>query len=135
MWSFAFISGFCANMTAIITEVGSTKVKKVEDDPIVEMNVSLDSFYLMFWFSFTCWLGARLNEASTDSVRVLHHLTSMAPLDDVDFALQARLLLAQLNHVKVGITSGKLFLLNRAAVLTIMGALITYLVVVIQVSE
>lgn len=136
MWFFAFLSGFCAEITTMLSEMAHAEEAKSKknDDPLVELNVSIDGLYLLFWMSTFCTFASKLQEASTASLRTLHHLTCQHPPEDVDVGIQARILFTQLNSSRVGLTAGNFFYINREAVMTTFTALITYVVVVVQVG-
>ncbi|CAN8030825.1 unnamed protein product [Ixodes persulcatus] len=128
LWHAMMVLGACAEATHLLQ-------LKISEDAWAIAHVSLDLAYMVIFFSIVSFSTAAVCQAYNATLNDVNLMSArMSQVDDAEFARQALLLMSQMQSISVSVTAWKFYDMNRAALITTLGAVVTYVVVVFQMA-
>lgn len=108
----------------------------------------LELFFVIFRVSHMLWLfffisisASRVTEESNASLRRFHHLTIVADVNGsassqevAEYVYHSQLLLVQMSAPSVVLSGWNMFNISRSFILTVLGAVLTYTIILFQIT-
>ncbi|EEC18322.1 hypothetical protein IscW_ISCW023798 [Ixodes scapularis] len=128
LWHAMMVLGACAEATHLLQ-------LKISEDAWAIVHISLDLAYMLVFFGIVSFSSAAVCQAYNATLNYVNLMSArMSQVDDAEFARQALLLMSQMQSISVSVTAWKFYDMNRAALITTLGAVVTYVVVVFQMA-
>ncbi|XP_022672589.1 uncharacterized protein LOC111255177 [Varroa destructor] len=131
-WTGLFVIGVCLEVTRYYNGKASDPDF---DDPneLLQLFVNLMNFFMLF-ISLSIF-GAKLTETAHACTMLVHRMINHAPTEEnLELFSQAHLLVAQMNKPEIAMSGWNFFTFSRNFILTIGGALISYILLIIQMA-
>ncbi|XP_076314845.1 uncharacterized protein LOC143227265 [Tachypleus tridentatus] len=129
IWYATIITSFCVEITALLRS-------DVEEMSTLAGGIfyGLRILYIVVFFIMLSVLSSLVNEEAHDVLHSLQNTICIHPTTDHPYNIQAELLVTQLNSSVVGLSAWNVFIINRGFMLTVLGAVISYGVLIIQLN-
>ncbi|XP_013792851.2 gustatory receptor for sugar taste 64e-like [Limulus polyphemus] len=130
VWYALVIICVCVECTSLFTD----EINELLSPSAGYLYAALQIGYLLLMFFLTSLVASQIPEEAAKSVDQIHTLTAPYSANNIAIHLQVQLFVSQLTTSPTGLTGWKFFVINRGVVLTILGAIISYMVIVIQMN-
>ncbi|RWS16250.1 hypothetical protein B4U79_07613 [Dinothrombium tinctorium] len=96
--------------------------------------IFLDIFYYIFIFVFICMTASEIGEERTEPIVAVTKMAENGDITDWAFQQESQLLLTKLNTRMLRLTGWGCFEINKSFMLTILGAIATYTILILQMD-
>ena len=90
--------------------------------------------YYTIAFISLCLVASEVGEENSDPVVVVTKIAEDGNIEDLGFQQEAQLLITKLNTRMLRLTGWNCFELNKKFLLTILGAMATYAIIILQMA-
>ncbi|XP_076365767.1 uncharacterized protein LOC143254474 [Tachypleus tridentatus] len=130
VWYALVIICVCVECTSLFTDETNELLSPSPNYVYAALQIG----YLLLVFFLTSLVASQVPEEAASSVDHIHALTAPYNVNNIEFHLQVQLFVSQMTTNNIGLTGWKFFVINRGVILTILGAIISYMVIVIQMN-